>query len=339
MCFRLFNVAPETTARFLHLDDPRRNQSPPSRTICPRTQGTAELAGGERRPVTIGATLDQGDATGTTPRRTRSWVAAGVVALAGAATLVAVTALARSPSAAPGAAPNGSQTPGLTDHGGPVLATSRTYALWWGPAAAWPAAVEPGIASLLSGLDSSTLLRVAAQYMRGATVHSAYGGAWRDPSAPPAKVTPAVLGAEVARALGDGALGGAVDPHAVYLVYTSAPPKGGSFCAWHSGASVDGTPVAVAYLPDVAGITGCADPTPSTFSQDPTLATLANDTSHEFMESVTDPQITAWYDQSGREIGDKCVTAYGGVTTLSNGSTWYLQEEWSDAAAGCVAGA
>src|SRR5271170_4637375 len=35
--FRLFNVAPETTARFSHLDDQRRDHSPPCRAALRRT--------------------------------------------------------------------------------------------------------------------------------------------------------------------------------------------------------------------------------------------------------------------------------------------------------------
>ena len=229
------------------------------------------------------------------------------------------------------------------DHGGPVLAESRTYALWWGAASAWPADVEPGIASFLSGLNASTFLGVAAQYMRGAAVDTSYGGAWSDPSAPPAKVTAAVLGAEVARAIGQGGLGGKVDPAGVYLVYTSAPPEGGAFCAWHSAATVGGATVAVDYLPDTAGVAGCQVAAPTSLGQSAVLSSLANDTSHEFVESITDPRITAWYDESGKEIGDECVASFAttnaGVTTLANGSGWYLQEEWSDAAGGCVTSA
>jgi hypothetical protein len=33
---------------------------------------------------------------------------------------------------------------------------------------------------------------------------------------------------------------------------------------------------------------------------------LANVLSHEYMESLTDAVITAWYDSSGSEIGDEC---------------------------------
>lgn len=276
---------------------------------------------------------------GRASRRARWRLVAVSIAVVGGTTLAAlpVSALPSSSGAGtPTLHGHSSKVEPLIDHGGPVLGASVTYDIWWGATSSWPGGLQTGIESFLGGLDKSAFLGVAAQYMRGAGVSSRNGGSWDDPSSPPAKVSVAALAAEVDRALGQGTIPSAPDPNGVYLVYTSNFPKGGGFCAWHSGATVAGVPVAVAYLPNVAGVAGCADPLPSTFSQDPTLAAQANDTSHEFMESITDPQITAWYDQAGREIGDKCETTYGGVTTLSNRSTWYLQDEWSNAAAGCV---
>jgi hypothetical protein len=58
------------------------------------------------------------------------------------------------------------------------------------------------------------------------------------------------------------------------------------------------------------------------------------------MESVTDPvPVTGWADKNGQEIGDKCNFVYSTAPiTLSNHSKWQIQEEWSNAAGGCVAG-
>jgi hypothetical protein len=88
--------------------------------------------------------------------------------------------------------------------------------------------------------------------------------------------------------------------------------------------------------------------------------------SHEFMEAVTDPLVgfdTAWVDEEGREIGDKCnavplepedlgepefdVHAFtptlGGNATLGtlfnqsiHGGSFYLQSEWDNAAKACL---
>ncbi|HEV2427770.1 MAG TPA: hypothetical protein VGS61_06095 [Acidimicrobiales bacterium] len=212
-----------------------------------------------------------------------------------------------------------------------------TYALWWGQPTGWTAPFQPGMDTFLKGLNGSPFLQTAAQYMVGGAASSSFGGDAYDTSAPPAKVSVTTLANEVAHELAIHAWGAnvAVDPHGVYLVFTSNFPKGGGFCAWHSGATVDGVPVAVAYLPNVAGVPGCSDPAaPSTV--DPGFAAQVNDTSHEFMESITDPQINAWYDQAGREIGDKCETTYGAAVTIG-GQSFNLQEEWSNSTGGCVA--
>jgi hypothetical protein len=66
------------------------------------------------------------------------------------------------------------------------------------------------------------------------------------------------------------------------------------------------------------------------------LRSLANVSAHEYMEAITDPSISAWYDSSGSEIGDKCAWQFKSAVTLPGGSTWQLQEEWSNNTSGCV---
>jgi hypothetical protein len=62
----------------------------------------------------------------------------------------------------------------------------------------------------------------------------------------------------------------------------------------------------------------------------------ADSVAHEFMESITDAQISAWYDKRGYEIGDKCNFVYGSCVQLSNGSSWQIQKIWPNAASSCV---
>ena len=226
----------------------------------------------------------------------------------------------------------------LIDHGGPILSGSHTYAIFWGPSSAWSGDVMPGIASLFSGFAGSNYLGVAAQYMRGATIGSAYAGSQADASAPPRKVSASTLGAEVQKLYGSN-----VDASGIYFVYTSNFPSGGGFCAWHSLATVNGQNVAVAYMPNTAGVAGCDPGNLYSLNGSEGLRSLANVTAHEFMESVTDPfpaQGTyGWLDQSGSEIGDKCAWQFSGPVTLSNKSQWQLQEEWSNDANGGGLGA
>jgi hypothetical protein len=55
--------------------------------------------------------------------------------------------------------------------------------------------------------------------------------------------------------------------------------------------------------------------------------------SHEQIESITDPLLNAWYDNSGSEIADKCVWNFGpnpGDNEQIGTGHYNLQEEWSN---------
>jgi hypothetical protein len=55
------------------------------------------------------------------------------------------------------------------------------------------------------------------------------------------------------------------------------------------------------------------------------------------METVTDSDINAWYDNGGQEIGDKCAYQYSSCVSLG-GISWQIQSEWSNAISGCAQG-
>ncbi len=219
----------------------------------------------------------------------------------------------------------------LVDHGGKVLPSSSTHAIFWGPSSAFPADAHVGLAQLLGGFNDSSYLGIAQQYMRGAAVSTSYAGSVDDPSAPPAHgPSTSTIANEVAR------LFPSPDPNGVYLVYTSNFPKV-NYCAWHSAATVGGVTVQIAYLPNTSGVAGC-DPgnlyDANSYSEG--TRSVADSTAHEFMESITDPvPLSGWADKRGEEIGDKCNFDYQGAVVLGNGSTWQLQTEWSNLIGGC----
>ncbi len=225
----------------------------------------------------------------------------------------------------------------LIDHGGKILSASNTYAIWWGSQSAWASDVQPGIDSLFSGLNGTTFLGITDQYMRGPAATSTFTHTnWVDTSAPPnhAPQTSAVVN-EACKVL--TANGQQPDANGIYFVYTSNFPRA-NFCAWHSHGTCNGVDIQVAYMPNTTGVSGCnplsvANLNCNSLSEG--AQSLANVTSHEFMETITDADISAWYDSSGSEIGDKCAWKFSSCVTLTTGS-WELQEEWSNAVSGCV---
>ena len=229
----------------------------------------------------------------------------------------------------------GGGTSNLIDHGGRVLPTSNTYAIWWGTQSAFPSDARTGIDALFAGLNGTNFLDIAKQYMRGASVSTAFHTNWTDTSSPPSRSpSTTTIVDEACSAI--SANGATPDPTAVYFVYTSNFPNHVNFCAWHSDGVCNGVTIQVAYMPNTTGIAGC-DPgnlyNCNSYSQG--TRSLANVSSHEYMESITDADISAWYDSSGSEIGDKCAWQFSSCVALSGGS-WQLQEEWSNANSGCV---
>jgi hypothetical protein len=232
-----------------------------------------------------------------------------------------------------------STTP-LVYGGGKLLTSSTTYAIWWGPSAAFPSDARSGIETLLGGFDKSSYLAIADQYTQTTTT-SEFVRSLVDTSAPPAhSPSTATIVNEVASVLANNGL--TPDKNAVYLVYTSNFPHV-SFCAWHAAGTIGGQIVQVGYLPNTKGVAGCDPgnlfPNANSFSEG--TRSLADSTAHEFMESVTDPvPVTGWADKNGQEIGDKCNFVYSqaGPIVLSNHSKWQIQEEWSNAAGGCAPG-
>jgi hypothetical protein len=220
----------------------------------------------------------------------------------------------------------------LVDHNGLVLPASKTYAVYWGTASDFPSDLEDGMTSLLNGFDGSSYLGIAQQYMRGQSVTTKYGGAYHDPSAPPSSAPNAsALGAEVCR------LVPSPDPEGLYIVFTSNTPNI-QYCAWHNKTTCNGVTFQVAYLPNQAGLPGCSPYTRSnlhcnTYSDG--TVTTADSVAHEFMETITDAHIDAWYDKQHQEVADKCNYVYSACVALSNSSSWQIQSEWSDALGGC----
>ena len=226
----------------------------------------------------------------------------------------------------------GGQTP-LLDHHGPVLPLSSTWAIYWGSRTDFPSDLQGAMTNLLSGLNNSNYLAIAQEYMRGASIATGYQSAVIDVSPPPSKAPKtSEIAAEVCKYFPNP------DPNTLYIVFTSNAPNI-NYCAWHSAATCNGMPMQIAYVPNQALLPNCSPYTVSNLGcnlySNGTVSS-ADSVAHEFMEAITDPQISAWYDKRGAEIGDKCNFVYGSCVQLSNGSSWQIQKMWSNAADSCV---
>jgi hypothetical protein len=228
------------------------------------------------------------------------------------------------------ARPQASGTVDMTWHGGTVLTANKTKAIFWG---SWssPGDIISGVDSFFAGWGGSGMAGDSTEYTGSngqVTASSTYLGHVIDSSTPPRRAL-TVSGA-VAEAC--SITGNNPDPNAVYFIYTSTGAGHVSYCAWHSwGNCSNGVPIQVAYMPNITGIAGC-NPSSTVAGQSEGLAALANVTSHELSEAITDPRGAGWFDSSNGENGDKCGWSFHNNVTLSNGSIWKLQMEWSNRA-------
>lgn len=268
-----------------------------------------------------------------------------------------------------------SGTGNLTYHGGRVMQSSSTsYAIFWEPPTLQtgaPTHVSATYNSLIQryfgDVGGNGLYKNNTQYYQvvsGVTQFivnkSSFGSAWVDTSAYPASgcvdtatpgncVSDAQIHAEVVKAMSaNGWTGGLKHEFFVFTSYGEGSCASGTscaftaYCAYHGHFTSNSQTVLYANMPYTGtSLQGCGvSQSPNNdFDADSTI----NVTSHEQMETVTDPRLNAWYDSSGEEIGDKCAWVFG---TLSldggkaneewNGHFYILQEEWDNKVSGCV---
>ena len=215
----------------------------------------------------------------------------------------------------------------MTFHGGTVLTANKTMAIFWG---SWgsPGDIISGIDAFFGGWGGSGMAGDSTEYSGTngqVTKTSTYLGHVLDATSPPKRAL-SVSGAvtEACKITSNNP-----DPSAVYFIYTSTGAGHASYCAWHSwGTCSNGAPIQVAYMPNITGLAGC-DPGSDVTSESEGLAALANVTSHELSEAITDPRGAGWFDSSNGENGDKCAWSFHNDVSFG-GKQWKLQMEWSN---------
>jgi IPT/TIG domain len=268
----------------------------------------------------------------------------------------------------------------LEYHGGPVMTSNNNYAVYWDPSGApsYPAEYQAGINRYFEDLahDSGgqqNVDSVATQYNDSAgefaNYNSTFAGAIVDTHAyPPNGCTAAAIcltdtqiQAELATYVEAHKL-----PHGLTAEYFMLTPPGvencaeatstecsaGSaapvYCAYHSFIPFPGGSIIYAVDAYVTGNFGCDDGEHP--NGKPSDGALQGGISHEHNESVTDPEVNAWYASNGEEDGDKCrtlseATEFGNplgtapdgsrYNQLINGDRYWYQQEWSNEGGRC----
>ena len=238
---------------------------------------------------------------------------------------------------APGwAKPGGGGGQNLIDHGGSVIVSAKTVAIFWG--SYWGSsgnlnAVASEMLGFYSHFGTSPEYNTITEYS-GIQLSNLTNNYWLDTSNPPTNVTDSLLQDEVRKYLSTHA----ADASTIYEVflpptsyssfstYTSCGGPNLYYCAYHSNFNYNGTDVKYASLP-YPSCGGCQW-TGWTAAQN-----FEHFACHETREAVTDPDGDAWYDRRGYEADDKC--AWSPAPFIGSGGYGY-QWEWSNQARGCV---
>lgn len=239
--------------------------------------------------------------------------------------------------------------PNLNYNGGSVMSSeANIYAIFWAPQG-FPGGYVSLIEQYFNDVGGSALYQNNAQYTdsRGNfPSNSRLAGAWVDSGGyPEAPLIDADIQNEVSRA--ESANGWVTGPDNEFFVFTGQGTNicfdsshsqcaSNAFCAYHSSY---GNGTIYATMPYAASFS-CGTSRPNNNDADLTI----NVTSHEQMESATDPYPSSgWADASGSEIGDKCAWTFGptnsnGADAVWNGHQYIVQQEWSNAINGCTMG-
>ena len=227
------------------------------------------------------------------------------------------------------------RSPNMIYHGGKIMTTAVSDAIYWGPSWSNSTFVGDKITGLDSwyiGFSSSNYAKTSDEYtgtngtVGAVTTHL---GHFIDLStAGNGNSTSAIL-AEVCKEIVSPDPGG----NGYYPVYVDAKRGNNGYCAYHSVGTCHGVTVQFAFFFNLDGDPGC-DPGDTTTGHSQGLAALANVSGHELSEARSDPANPgAWYDSSGEENGDKCAWTFNVPSvTFANGTKWKIQGEWSNAA-------
>jgi len=237
---------------------------------------------------------------------------------------------------------------GITLHGGPVLlGTTNVYYIWYGN---WSGNTATTILTdFANTIGGSPYFNINTTYTNSAGTHVTnavhYAGSTTDSYSQGTSLTDAQVQSVVSSAITSGRL--PKDTNAVYFVLTSSDVTASSgfctqYCGWHTHGTISGSDIKYSFVgnPDRCP-SACADQTvgPNGNAGADGMASIV---AHELEETVSDPDLNAWYDSKGAENADKCAWTFG-TTYTANGALanmklgtrdFLIQQNWVNSAGG-----
>jgi hypothetical protein len=233
----------------------------------------------------------------------------------------------------------------LNYNGGPVMTTTKAYAIFWipaklqnGGATTLTAHYQTVQKNFLTDYPGHTIGSNNTQYFQTVGTTTTYikdtgsfAGSFVDTNPYPASgcndgvtgancFTDAQLEAEIQRVV--TLKGWVPNVNTMFLVFTStgegscfdssgAECSYTQYCAYHSAFTNASNQVVVYSNQPYADTNFCQVPGTPSPTADPAADAAASVASHELTEAITDPELNAWFTAQGNEIGDLCNFVYG----------------------------
>jgi len=224
-------------------------------------------------------------------------------------------------------------TTAITYRGGPVLLAPKVYKIYYGtwsnPCASTDNSTAGVVNNLLGNINTSAWYRTNTSYysVTAGTLAKNYSTTYLANAgcsyvnAPGASLDytggTQVSDVALAQITANGWVPTSQD---IYFVLTSADVNVNgfkvSFCGYHGILSSSPVKSQYSFVGDSGANTGCTSSTIATLApnSNPTADAMVSVIAHELVETVSDPQLNAWYDGSGNENADKCAWYFGTPT-------------------------
>ena len=236
---------------------------------------------------------------------------------------------------------------GISYHGGPViLGTTNVHYIWYGN---WATRTNDQaiLTNLAQSIGGSPYFNINTTYYNGSSVKVSNSVALTSSANDNYSRGTALADADIQAIV---AAQNPTDTNGVYFVLTTPDVNETSgfctqYCGWHTHGAINGLDIKYSFVGDPERCpAACTNGTPAP-NGSVGADGMASIISHELEETVTDPDLNAWYDTRGAENADKCAWTFG--TTYSNGAgtanmnlggrDYLIQQNWVNAAGGYCA--
>ena len=238
-------------------------------------------------------------------------------------------------------------------HGGPIIQkTFRMYLIWYG---VWSASDRAILTDFLDYEGGSGYYNINTLYTQTSPAASVSNKL--SDSNPQAFDPNYTFGKNLTQSTVEAVISRAInvthelpaDTNGLYLVFSDQTVGASDgfcnvFCGYHSFSSFisAGKTLKYSFIPNpahcAAGVATCATTNTSVSPNgNPAVDAMVSVVAHEVEETVTDPQLNAWFDASGEENADKCAYNYGptypapggGIANIHLGARDFLiQRNW-----------